>query len=188
MTPRLTILTALALTITLAGGTAVAAETNVDYDHKVDFSKFKTFTLKAGTPAQTPFAQQRLEESITAALTARGWSKATGGTGDVQVVTHVQHSTQKVADVTTFGYGGYPGWHGWGGSYGTSSVSVREIPMGTLIMDIVDGSTNILVWRGVASDTLSDNADKMKKKVDKALTKLLRDFPPVPKPEKSGKK
>jgi len=181
MNPRITITIALALALSLAGASAMAAETKVDYDHKVDFSTFKTFTLKAGTPAQTPFAQERLVESITAALTARGWSKATGATGDVQVVTHVQHSTQTVADVTTFGYGGYPGWGGWGGSYGTSSVSVREIPMGTLIMDIVDGSTNILVWRGVASDTLSDNADKMKKKVDKALTKLLKDFPPVKK-------
>lgn len=188
MTPRFTIPIALALTLSLAGASAIAAETKVDYDHKVDFSKFRTFTLKAGTPAATPFGQQRLEESITAALTGKGWSKAAEGTGDIIVVTHVEHSTQKVADVSTFGYGGYPGWYGWGGAYGSSTVSVREIPMGTLIMDMVDGSTNILVWRGIASDTLSDNADKMKKKVDKALAKMLKTFPPVPDAQKGGKK
>ena len=188
MTPKLTIPMALALTLSLAGASAMAAETKVDYDHKVDFSKFKTFTLKTGTAASTPFGQERLDDSITVALVKCGWAKATGATGDVQVVTHVQHSNQTVADVTTFGYGGYPGWGGWGGAYGTSSVSVREIPMGTLIMDIVDGTANTLFWRGVASDTISNNADKMKKKVDKALTKLLKDFPPVPKPEKGGKK
>jgi hypothetical protein len=178
----------LGLALSVAGAGALNAQTKVDYDQKVDFSKFKTFTLKAGTPAQTPFGQERLEEAVAAALTSKGWSKATEGSGDAQVVTHAQFSTQKVADVTTFGYGGYPGWYGWGGSFGTSSVSVREIPMGTLILDIVDSSTNTLIWRGMASDTMVDNPDKMKKKVDKALAKLLKNFPPVPKPEKGGKK
>jgi len=188
MTSKYTMPIALALVLSLAGVSAMAAETKVDYDHKVDFSRFKTFTLQTGTAASTPFGQERLDEAITAALTKCGWTKATGATGDVQVVTHVQYSNQTVADVTTFGYGGYPGWGGWGGAYGTSSVSVREIPMGTLIMDIVDGSTNVLVWRGVASDTISPKADTMKKKVDKALAKMLKGFPPMPQPEKGDKK
>lgn len=178
MTSKLTIAIALALALPLAGVSAMATETKVDYDHKVDFSPLKTFTLKTGTAASTPFGQERLDEALTAALVKCGLTKATGATGDIQVVTHVQYSTDTVADVTTFGYGGYPGWGGWGGMYGTSSVSVREIPMGTLILDIVGGTSNVLIWRGVASDTISDNADKMKKKVDKALSKLLYGFPP----------
>jgi hypothetical protein len=179
---------ALALALSCAGAGALSAQTKVDYDHKVDFGKFKTFSLKAGTPAQTPFGQERLEEAVVAALTGKGWSKAAEGAGDVQVVTHAQYSTQKVADVTTFGYGGYPGWYGWGGSFGTSSVSVRDIPMGTLILDIVDNSNNTLVWRGMASDTMVDKPEKMKKKVDKALAKMLKNFPPKPEPEKADKK
>ena len=174
----------LAVALALGAGIALAGSAKVDYDHKIDFSKYKTYILKAGTPAATPFGQERLEESIVAALKAKGWTRATGDSADVEVVTHVEHSTEKVADVSTFGYGGYPGWGGWGGAYGSSSVSVREIPIGTLILDIVDGGSNTLVWRGVASDTMSDKPDKMKQKVDKALNKLLKDFPPVPKPEK----
>lgn len=188
MTSRPMTLIALGLALSIAGAGALSAQTKVDYDHKVDFSKFKTYTLKAGTPAQTPFGQERLEEAITTALAGKGWTKAASGSGDAQVVTHAQYSTQKVADVTTFGYGGYPGWYGWGGSFGTSSVSVRDIPIGTLIMDIVDSSTNTLIWRGMASDTMVDKPEKMLKKVNKALGKLLKDFPPKPQPEKGGKK
>ena len=188
MTSRPLTLFVLGLALSVAGAGTLSAQTKVDYDHKTDFSKFKTFTLKAGTPAATPFGQERLEEAVTTALTGKGWTKATGDKGDAQVVTHAQYSTQKVADVTTFGYGGYPGWYGWGGSFGTSSVIVRDIPMGTLILDIVDGSTNTLIWRGMASDTIVDKPEKMKKKVDKALAKMLKDFPPKPAPEKGGKK
>jgi hypothetical protein len=45
-------------------------------------------------------------------------------------------------------------------------------------VDLYDGSSKKLVWRGSASDTLSDKADKNTKNLDKAVQKMFQHFPP----------
>ena len=49
------------------------------------------------------------------------------------------------------------------------------------MVDLLDGSTKQLVWRGVARDTLSDNPLKHEKKINKAVAKMFSSYPPRPK-------
>ena len=49
--------------------------------------------------------------------------------------------------------------------------------MGTLVVDIFDAKTKALVFRGTASDELSDKADKNMKKLEKVTDKMFKDFP-----------
>jgi hypothetical protein len=44
-----------------------------------------------------------------------------------------------------------------------------------------DTRTKKLVWRGSASDTLSDKTYKNIKNFDKGVQKMLKQFPPEPK-------
>jgi hypothetical protein len=55
---------------------------------------------------------------------------------------------------------------------------VDKIPIGTLVVDAYDTSTQHLVWRGLAHDQLSDKPDKDTKKLEKAVDKLFDKFPP----------
>jgi hypothetical protein len=58
-------------------------------------------------------------------------------------------------------------------------VTVIDYDEGTLIVDIVDARTNRLVWRGWAIDSLSgilDSQDRMEKKIELAVTKMLIGF------------
>jgi hypothetical protein len=55
---------------------------------------------------------------------------------------------------------------------------VENIPVGTLVVDIYDTSSEHLVWRGLASDQLSDKPEKDTKKVEKAVDKMFAKFPP----------
>jgi polysaccharide deacetylase 2 family uncharacterized protein YibQ len=50
-------------------------------------------------------------------------------------------------------------------------------------MDIYDPAAKQLVWRGQASKTLdpSNNQEKNQQRLDKAMAKLLKNFPPIPK-------
>ena len=41
-----------------------------------------------------------------------------------------------------------------------------------------DAHNKQLIWRGVASNTLSDKPDKNEKTLDKSVDKMLKDFPP----------
>ena len=61
---------------------------------------------------------------------------------------------------------------------GTTST----IYIGQLALDMYATSPKTLVWRGVASKTLDERAkpDKQQKNLEKAVTKLLKNFPPPP--------
>jgi len=80
------VMMALGFVFALAG-VAAAQDVKVDYDHSVDFSKYKTFWIQIKTTWATPFAEKRALEEITKALTAKGWkqgdeatARAWGGT------------------------------------------------------------------------------------------------------------
>ena len=49
-----------------------------------------------------------------------------------------------------------------------------------LILDIVDGSSNELVWRGVVSGEVHEKRDAQERQeaIDRAIEEALKDFPP----------
>jgi hypothetical protein len=163
---------------------ALAQSVKADYNKATDFAKYRTFSFKKGTDAPTPFAQERIQAAITAQLKERGI--VASDTPELYVYTHTKLSTQQRVDVTSYGYGGYPGWGGWGGGFGSSSVMVTDVPMGTVMIDVVDVKTDTLVWRGIASDTLSTNPtpEKSEKRINKAMAKLFTKYPVPPAPKK----
>jgi hypothetical protein len=59
-----------------------------------------------------------------------------------------------------------------------ATTTVEKVPVGTLVVDIYDTSTQQLIWRGLAHDQLSDKPDKDTKKLEKAVNKMFDKFPP----------
>ena len=81
-----------------------------------------------------------------------------------------------------FGYGGY-GYPYGGYGYGSHGV-VTTYTEGTLVIDIIDAGTNELVWRGSAVSPMSDETYDAKD-INKAVEKILEEFPPPLYPSKS---
>jgi hypothetical protein len=162
-------------------GTASAQDVKTDYDKAADFSKYKSFSAQIATSWNNPFAEKRALEIIENALVAKGWKKADAASADTHVLIH--GATQVKRDLNTFysgGFGGY-GYRGYGGmGMGTSSTTVNEYTVGTMVLDIFDAKTKQLLWRGTGSDELSDKADKNQKKIEKATEKMFKNFPPTP--------
>lgn len=48
----------------------------------------------------------------------------------------------------------------------------EETPVGTLMEDIFDTPSQKLIWRGIASGTLTGKPEKDEKKMDKAVTEF----------------
>ena len=154
-------------------------EVKVDFDKTADFSQLKTFTVTIGTSWDNPISERRFVTEFETALTAKGWSKS-DASPDALVVLHGATGVKKTLD--TFysgGYGGY-GWGGWGGGMSSSTTTVSEYTVGTLVVDIFDARTKKLVFRGTASDEVSDKQEKNAKKVAKAIKRMFKNFPPVP--------
>ena len=143
----------LAIAVVLMPVLAMAQKTSYDYDKAVNFAGFKTYGLKDGTKVGQPLIDQRIVAAIETELAAKGLTKSESDP-DVFVVYHVAFDKQK--DISTFssgyagGYGGY-GW-GWGGGWaggGTTNTTVRDILVGTLVIDIADAKKGQLAWRGM---------------------------------------
>ena len=68
--------------------------------------------------------------------------------------------------------------HGY--CYENCEPKVIEYEQGTLVIDVVDTHTNKVVWRGWAQDSVQgmiDNQDQMEKKINEAVTKMMKEFP-----------
>ncbi len=61
------------------------------------------------------------------------------------------------------------------GSDITSTVNQR---VGKVVIDIFEGGSKKLLWRGSVSADLSNNSGKNTRNLDKNIAKMLKDFPP----------
>lgn len=83
-----------------------------------------------------------------------------------------------------FGATGAPGTlgpTGVGGAGMTGKPQVRESTEGTLLLDITHARSGQLVWRGMARSALPKDVtlERLSPAIDRAATKLLKDFPPA---------
>jgi hypothetical protein len=76
---------------------------------------------------------------------------------------------------TTYNAWGTGGWR-FGG--GMASVTPETNVIGTLVIDIYNAKGKVLVWRGMASNTLDQgNSNKNNQIVTKAVQKLFKQYP-----------
>ncbi len=162
------------ITVLLAITTsAFSSKVRTDYDHNVSFSNYKTYSwAKVDTP--NPLWNDRVKEAVDKALAAKGWKEVPAG-ADVSIV--AVGTTHEKPTLYTF-YNGFDGWL-WGGFGDTvATTTVENYRVGTLIIDMFDSNTKKLIWRGSASDILSDKPEKNEKKLKKIVHKMFEHFPP----------
>ena len=162
------------LTLT-AGAFAVTAKT--DYDHSVNFEKYRTFawkdyeTRRSGI-VNNSIVASRIQNAVNEQLTKKGLQE-NDGDPDVYVVAHV--GAKNMTDVEYMpAIGGWRHWR-WMGP----DMFVNRYVQGTTIIDIVDAKTNELVWRAIATDTGSNVLDvESSKNIDKIASDAFKHFPP----------
>lgn len=159
---------------------AYAADASVDYDHHVDFGRFHTYSW-LGVQAGNSLWQDRITQAVDAQLTAKGWQKvASGGDAAVAAVGRVTERDNLQTFYDGFPGWGWGGWRGWGGGgMGMATTTVEPEKVGTLSVNIFQAGTKQLIWRGTASDVLSSKADKNDKRMDEAVEKMFKKFPPA---------
>ena len=104
----------------------------------------------------------------------------------IDIQTAVGTEKQFTSYDTGWGYGpGWGGgWYGYGGmTSSTTTGSTTTIYVGQLGIDMYESGKKDLVWRGAASKTIDPKAkpEKQQKNINKAVAKLLKNFPPPPK-------
>ncbi len=150
------------------------ADVKTDYSHKADFSKLHTYSwIKVQT--DNPLWTDRITRAIDSELSAKGWTKVPSG-GDASVAAYGSTHTERNLQTWYDGFGG--GWYWRGFGDGMATTTVEKVPVGTLTVDIFDSSNKQLIWRGSATDTLSDKPESNEKKLDKSVANMFKKFPP----------
>jgi hypothetical protein len=154
-----------------------AQKVTTDYDPEARFLSYKTFMwIEPPRIRIDPLMEPRLVNAVNTALTSKGWQLVETN-ADVGIVAHVATRERHTLETFYTGFGAGWGWHRWGGT-GTAFTTVEPYEIGTLVVDLFDARTKQLIWRGVATDTLSEKPQKETKKLEKAIDKLFKDFPP----------
>jgi hypothetical protein len=181
---RLTIFTLL-LTFTLA-----AQKVGYNFDDEADFSSYKTFSWVKidGAVVVDDLADQQIREAIAGELASKGLQLAADGDGDLHL--GYQVSVDQQQQMNTMGThlvavpirrGELAAWASTESALSSSTTTVTNINVGTFVLDIYDVKAHRLVWRGTATRTMSNttNAKKKAKRIDKGVTKLLKNYPPT---------
>ncbi len=163
--------------VALAGTPILAQTVTIDYDHSVNFLKFKTYTW-AKVHATDPDVEGRITLAVNRSMGNRYMSE-TANNGDV-TITAVE-ATQDKQEYSNF-YSSVSELSLQGGlvsGFLDNAATLQDVPLHTLILDMYDTKTHKLLWRGAFTLSASDAASKDEdQKFDKAVTQLIGKFPP----------
>jgi hypothetical protein len=158
----------------LFAGRSPAQDVKTDYDRNANFAPYKTYSWEQ-IKTQDPLMVDRIKSAVNGALAAKSFTAVPSG-GDLSIVAMETTQTQHTLDTFYNNFGG--GWR-WGG-FGDATTTTETYKVGTLVIDLFDTNTKKLVWRGSASDTLSNKSEKNIDNLDKGVEKMFKKFPPEP--------
>lgn len=152
---------------------ALGQDVHYNFMPGTNFAKYHTYkwVTIAGSPQLDQIKDAEIKQAVDSQLSVKGFTKTTDDKADFYVA--YQTAVDKEKEWNAFGTG-----RGWGGGMATATSST--IAVGTLALDFYDPAAKQLIWRGEATKTLnpSGNQEKNMKNLDKAMEKLLKNFPP----------
>jgi hypothetical protein len=166
---------------------------NTDYTQDYNFSNLKTYNWhpsQSGDKASLDFLggdifDQRAREYVEESLTLKGLKKVNSSP---DFLVNYGVLTEDRTDINSYNtysgyapnwrYGGYSSGYGMGAS--STQTTVSHYKQGTLMIDIIDPTSDKLVWRGTADGRLSKNMkpEERRESLQKVINKILENFPP----------
>ena len=172
MSRFITVCTAVSLVTSTAG---FAQNVQTDFDHQVHFTQYKSYSWQEIKPGDSLW-DSRIKTAVNVQLEAKGLRQVADG-GDIAIVAIKTSQKQRTLQTFYDDFGGGWRWRGFGG-FGESTTTEQDYQEGTLVIDLYDGKTKQLIWRGSTESVLSDKAEKNEKHLDKGVAKMFKNFPP----------
>jgi hypothetical protein len=163
--------------VAISSAPVIAQTVTIDYDHSVNFPKFKTYTWEK-VHATDPSVEGRITIAVNRDMGGRYMTEVSKG-GDVTLT--AVDATQDKQEFSTFynSLGSDYNWQRpWGSGFLNSEAGLEDIPINTLIIDMYDTKTHKLLWRGTVTEPVTGSEDKKDNTIDKAVTLLISKYPP----------
>ena len=173
----------LLLLVILCAAAGLAQKIDTEFDKALDFSQFKTFTIRDGKiNAKDPMLSSELVEknlrtSIVEQLKAKGLTEVESK-ADLNVTFRLTGGKEKQQILT-------PGQRvetvGSRGRVTERSTRLRKASVNqakdTLVIDLRNTATKELAWRAVCADH-QDDAAKLEKRLPNMVAKAFQKYPP----------
>ena len=165
-----------------------AMKITVDSDPDADFSSLKTYIwmsepehIYLDPEFDHEFLRNEIKKTVKDQLADKGFNEDTSGIPDFLIGYHA--AIRNRIGVTTWNnnYDGYNIYYGMIRPWTPMEEDyVWQIEEGSLVLDIIDPAKKKLIWRSSAHAevTQSDDIEKRRKRINEAVEKMLRKFPP----------
>ena len=159
--------------ILFACGSVLAQDVKYNFMPGTDFAKYHTYkwVVIEGGSHPNQIADSQIKSSVDSQLAAKRLTKTDGDTADLLIGYQVAVDKEKQWNAYSMGGPRFGG---------TGTATSSTISNGTLVLDIYDPTSKQLIWTGTATKTLNPSSDQEKnqKNLDKAMAKLLKNYPP----------
>jgi hypothetical protein len=147
-----------------------AQDVTYDYDKSANFAALTSYAWANGGRVGDDLNHQRIVSAVDSQLAVKGLHKVDAVAGaDLLVVYHVIVTHDVAVN------GNRARLTRW------ASARVEAVPVGQLIVEIVNAKTRATVWRGMVSRDLDPKAspEQREKNLNKAVEKLFKHYPPA---------
>jgi hypothetical protein len=161
------------------GLTGCGVKVYSDFDHDINFARYKTFRWAAKDTAAihnqpnyySALSDRLIRQEVERQLMAKEYTFSEGS-ADARINYHfVIESWATAVSPDPFGYTYDSYWL-------NREIHLSEYRAGTLIIDLMDPETDLLLWRGWVINFKSNRRPKpMKRQIVKATGKLFARFP-----------
>jgi hypothetical protein len=152
----------------LLSTSARAQDVTYDYDKSANFASLTSYAWGNGGRVGDDLNHQRIVRAVDSQLASKGVHKVDAAAGADLLVTYHVVITH---DVAVNGHrAGLARW---------ASARVEAVPVGQLMVEIVNAKSRATVWRGMVSRDLDPKAspEQREKNLNKAVEKLFKHYP-----------
>ena len=130
-------------------------QVKTEQDWETDFSRYRTYTWRQGAAARNPAVESQIQAAVDHELKFKGLQKVETESADLYVSTHASVEDEALLDEQS-----YP-----------------ALPVGTLVIDLVDARSDERVWRGEAAKVM--NSQVSESTLRRVVRDIFRHYPRV---------
>jgi hypothetical protein len=170
----------LACVVSTFTGCSPSLSVRTGWDPRAEFAKYRTWMWKADGSVEDLGLERQSRSVIAEELSRHGLEEVSEEErADLWCIVHARISSRmRLAGESEWGYDMGP----YGGGWGYDDTVEHDVPVGTMVIDLVDRGRKEVVWRARANDVI--RADRSNEQRDQTLAAVIQQmfagYPPAP--------
>jgi hypothetical protein len=159
-----------AMLLCIASTIAVGQQVSVNYDHNASFAQYHTYAWGSNNKneVRNSILAQVAQQDINAAMQNKGFQMVQESQNPDVILTASGGEREQTS---------YNAWGMRGIGGGMGGITPQQNVEATLVVSLYDAKAQSLIWRGIAQDTLNNNGNKNQEMVQKAISKMFKQWP-----------